>query len=72
MIDWYYLEKISGKSSYKPNINRLIEMENNWNEFTEIEYREILRKTRENIIDPIPNGMNYNQTDIRRHLKKLR
>ncbi len=59
-------------SSYEPDIMRIKHLEDNWNEFTEVEYQDILSKLYDNQIDPISNGLNYGQKDIIKHLKKLR
>lgn len=51
---------------------RIIEIETDWNEFTEQEYYMIIEDLKNSQIDKISNGLSYNMTEIQRHLKKLR
>lgn len=44
----------------------------NWNEFTEMEYYDFIDKLKRSELDPVTSGQNYNQTDIRKHLNKLK
>lgn len=52
--------------------NRITEIDTDWNEFTEQEYYMILEDLRNSQIDKISNGLSYNQTEIRNHLRKLK
>lgn len=71
-VDFTLIGKLELTSTYKVDHDRLIYIDDNWNEFTELEYEGIIRLLRWNQLDPILNGFGYNQTDIRRHLNKLR
>lgn len=72
MVDWYLIDKLSAMSSYKPDTDRLIYLEDNWGEFEEAEYWGVVQKLKDNQLDPIVHALNYGQKDIMRHLKKLR
>lgn len=77
MIKWNAVEYLLSRSSkdekeLKEINERLIYIDSNWNEFTEVEYYDIMRELGDSMLDPISNGMSYNQTDILKHLKKLR
>ena len=72
MVDFYYIERLAEMAGLEPDWNRLDYINENWNEFTEIEYYFIIEKLKESELDPVTMGFNYNQTDIKNHLKKLR
>jgi len=76
-IDWYYLEKSIATCSLSPEekdriTNRLVVICNADDEFSSDEREELIKRVRENQVDKIIAGMNYNQTDILNHLKKLK
>lgn len=77
-IDWHKLEKLLDGSSFNENEidriwHRLYHLEKiEGNEFADNEYREIEQKLYNNQLDRVTHGTNYNQTDIKNHLKKLR
>ena len=77
MVSWNYIEMLFAYSS-KPlsEINairdRLTTLDTYWNEFAELEYYEIIQDLQNSQLDLISNGFSYNQTEIRKHLKKLR
>lgn len=50
-------------------MDRLVFIDNNWNEFTEEEYYITVRKLLEERLEPITNGFYYNQTDIKNLIK---
>lgn len=74
MVNWTYCERLIANSSLDTELirDRLIYIETNWNEFTEVEYYDTLEVLRNSQIDPILSGLNYNQTDIVKHLQKTR
>jgi hypothetical protein len=72
MVDWNAIEKLSRLSTYRVDYDRLEYLEANENEFTQAEYWVIVEQLKDNLLDPITSGMNYNQTDILKHLKKLK
>ena len=72
MVNWNAIEKLSRLSTYRIDYDRLEYLEENENEFTQAEYWVIIERLKENILDPITSGMNYYQSDILKHLKKLR
>ena len=72
MVDYPYIEKLASLSTIDVDWHRLDFIDNNWNEFTELEYYNIKDKLISSQLDPILSGQNYNQTDIRKHLNKLR
>jgi len=82
MIDWYYIEKLMQSCSLNPDVleaseNRLLVLESliefeDDNEYYINEVYTIINKIRDNQLDPITHGTNYNQTAILKHLKKLR
>jgi len=77
MVSWNYIEMLFAYSSKSQNeINdlrdRLTTLDTNWNEFAEIEYYDIIKDLQNSQLDLISNGFSYNQTEILRHLKKLR
>ena len=51
---------------------RIIEISESDNEFEVLEIESLEKQLEENQLDPITSGSNYNQTDILRHLKKLK
>ena len=55
----------------KEIIDRIIFIETNWNEFTELEYYQIVNNLKLNQLDPIAYGLNYNQTALKKHLSKI-
>lgn len=71
MVDFYLIERLENMSSIEVDWGRMDYINENWNEFTEIEYYSIIEKLRQTEVDPITSGLNYNQTDILNHLKKL-
>ena len=72
MVDFYYIERLADMAGIEVDWGRLDYINENWNEFTESEYYNLVNKLRENEQDPVTSGMNYNQTDILKHLKKLK
>ena len=75
MVNWNYCERLLKSSSDPDNEeirDRLIYIDTNWNEFTELEYYEIVKDLVENQQDPIISGHSYGQKDIVKHLRKLR
>lgn len=47
-------------------------IDSDWNEFTETEYFRLVKELNDSQLDKISNGFSYNQTEILKHLKKLR
>lgn len=74
MVNWTYCERLIQGSSIDTSaiLNRLYYIESNWNEFTEIEYYDLLEILRDSQLDPILSGSNYIQKDIIKHLQKTR
>ena len=72
MVDFYLLERLEGLSSIEVDWGRMDYINENWNEFTEMEYYSMIDKLKESELDPVTSGLNYNQTDILKHLKKLK
>ena len=72
MVDFYYIEKLDGLSSMEVDWGRLDYINENWNEFTELEYYSIIGKLKDNELDPITSGQNYGTRDIQKKLKNLR
>ena len=70
-VDWEKLERLADAARIELDVDRLQYIENNWNEFTEIEYETLLQKLYEAVPDPITHGRGYGQKDIIKHLKKL-
>lgn len=70
-VNFYLLESLESSSSLEVDWSRVDYINENWNEFTEIEYYDLIGKLKDNELDPITQGRNYNQTDIRNHLNKL-
>lgn len=52
-------------------IDRVVFIENNWNEFTELEYYSIIKELKNNQLDKIAFGLNYQANHITKHLKQL-
>jgi len=71
-VNFYLLESLQESSSIELNWGRVEYINENWNEFTEQEYYDLIQHLKDNELDPITQGRNYNQTDIKNHLKKLR
>ena len=74
-LDWFHLEQLINRSSYSDSMKakletRLIQLEDQDNEFAELEYFTIIEKLKDNQLCPIEHGMNYGQKDIIRKLKK--
>ena len=77
MLDWFYLEKSFANCSLPPaQLDqmklRLVELEGKEDEFSYDERQVLMRSVYENQHDRIIMGFNYNQTDIKNHLKKLK
>lgn len=72
MVDYVYIDKLMTLSTIEIDWNRIDYIDNNWNEFTELEYWTIISKLKESQLDPITSGQNYNQTDILNHIRKLK
>lgn len=72
MVDFYMIERLQRTSAVVIDWDRLEFINENWNEFTEQEYYRLIDYLKDNQMDAITSGFNYNQTDIRKHLKKLR
>lgn len=72
MVDFYLLEKLESTSSIEVDWGRMDYINENWNEFTEMEYYNFIEKLKQSELDPVTSGQNYNQTDIRKHLNKLK
>jgi len=72
MVDFYLLERLESTSSMEVDWGRMDFLNENWNEFTELEYYSYIDKLKESELDPVTSGQNYNQTDILKHLKKLK
>ena len=71
-VNFYLLESLQESSSIEVDWGRVDYINENWNEFTEREYYDLIQHLKDNELDPITQGRNYNQTDIKNHLKKLR
>jgi flagellar motor switch protein FliG len=76
MIDWTAIEKLIDKSNYNEQkkqdvIDRLVSLGDCSGEFEQAEYWLITEELKQNTLDPITHGGNYNQTDILNHLRKL-
>jgi hypothetical protein len=71
-VNFYLIESLEECSSLDVDWTRLDYINENWNEFTEMEYYDLIQKLKDNELDPVTQGRNYNQTDIRNHLKKLK
>lgn len=52
--------------------NRVVFIESNWNEFTELEYYSIIKELQDNQLDKIAFGLNYQANHITKHLKHLK
>lgn len=72
MVDFYLLERLESTSSIEVDWGRMDYINENWNEFTEMEYYNFIEKLKQSELDPVTSGQNYNQTDIRKHLNKLK
>lgn len=77
MPDWFYLSKAlsncSLPESEKENIEaRLTVLEQFDDEFSHDEKKALIERIYENQHDRITMGYNYNQTEILKHLKKLK
>jgi hypothetical protein len=72
MVDYVYIDKLMTLSTIEIDWYRIDYIDNNWNEFTELEYWTIISKLKESQLDPITSGQNYNQTDILNHIRKLK
>lgn len=72
MVDFYLLEKLESTSSIEVDWGRVDYINENWNEFTEMEYYNFIEKLKQAELDPVTSGQNYNMSDIKKHLKKLR
>jgi len=77
MFSWLGVEKMLQLCSLKENrqediIVRLMELENSEDEFDLMEIESLIEEIKTNQFDPITHGNYYNQTDIRKHLKKLK
>lgn len=74
LFDWWSVEKLlDGYTGDKEVVvSRLIELENQDNEFAQAEIEMIIDDLYDKQIDPITSGFNYGQREIIRHLKKLR
>ena len=70
-VNWDKITLLTSMSTYKPDDDRLIYIDNNWNEFTEAEYDLIMANLYNNLLDPIAFGFGYDQGDIKRHLRKI-
>lgn len=71
-VNFYLLQSLEQSSSLEVDWGRVDYINENWNEFTEQEYYDLIQHLKDNELDPITQGRNYNQTDIKNHLKKLR
>ena len=71
-VNFYLIESLEQCSSLDVDWTRLDYINENWNEFTEMEYYDLIEKLKDNELDPITHGRNYNQTDIKNHLNKLK
>lgn len=77
MLNWYYIEKAFANCSLSPvEIERirarLVQLEGEEDEFSNDEREALISSVYENQHDRIMMGFNYNQTDIKNHLKKLK
>lgn len=77
MFSWLVVEKGLLRCSLEEHRieaikDRLMKLEGKEDEFSISEVYDILNEIRDNQFDPIVNGVNYNQSDIMNHLKKLR
>ena len=76
-VDWYGIQKIINNSTLSEErkeqyMYRLMVLEDQENEFAQDEIKEIITIFYQSAGDPILNGTNYNMTDIKNHLRKLR
>ena len=71
-VNFYLLESLETSSSVDVDWGRVDYINENWNEFTEHEYYDLIEHLKDNELDPITQCRNYNMGDIKRHLKKLR
>lgn len=71
-VNFYLIESLESASSIEVDWGRLDFINENWNEFTELEYYAIIQELKDNELDPVTHGRNFNQTDIRKHLNKLK
>ena len=72
MVDFNYILKLERNSSVDADWIRLLYINDNWNEFTELEYYGIIDKLKQNELDPIASGLNYGTRDIQKKLNKLK
>lgn len=72
MVDYPYIEKLLSLATIDIDWDRIEYIDKNWNEFTEIEYYAIISNLKQSQLDPITSGQNYNQTDILKHINKLK
>lgn len=52
--------------------DRLLDLEGMEDEFSLFEFESIMQDLKDNQLDPLTHGTNYNQTDIKYHLKRLK
>lgn len=76
MVSWTVIEILMNGSNLtnfemEEIKERLFVIDSNWNEFNEMEYYVILDMLKLSQVDKISNGMNYSQTEIINHLRKL-
>lgn len=76
-FNWYYIEKLLACCSLPAEeqdriVDRLRVIEQSEDEFCEMEFWLIHERLVDNQFDPITAGHNYGQTDIIKHLSKLR
>lgn len=76
-VNWWRIEKMIFYTSWSQEvkeevINRLIELEKDDSEFAEAELDMIMYDIEYCYQDPITHGSYYSQTDILKHLRKLK
>lgn len=76
-VNFWAIEKLIESTCWEKDrrekvLNRFCELEKQDNEFAQAEHDDLIRELEESQMDPLTHGGNYNQTDILKHLKKLK